>query len=820
MKHLLKKYKYNKMKVFYNLTFLLIFVVSTLTVSAQVPRTISYQGVLTDPQGNLIADGNRTITLRLYESLASTTPLYTEIHNAVVVKGIFNAIIGSQSPLPTDLSFDRAYFLGVTIDVGSELLPRTPLTAVPYALMAHRATIADGLSNNATGIVTSVNNQEGDLLIEAGSGANITSNNGTITISATGTGGTGIQGVQNQDGTITIANPTGPNATISLADNAVKSNHIQNGTILLEDIASGVIPHPSNFIINGAPAGGDLTGTFPNPLIGSGKVTSGHILDGTIQATDIANGVIPNTSNFIQNGSNAGGDLTATYPNPTIGTGKVSTTHILDGTIQATDIANGVIPSTANFIQNGSNAGGDLTGTYPNPFIGFDRVTTLHIQDGTISREDHSTIGVPLNSVLKLVGTQFGATWEYVPAKIINAGAGINIVGNSFNDDITISATNSGGTVISTGTNDPNFLTKWTAPNTITKSTIYELDGNVGIGVAPATAKLDVNGNAKFKSTVANTPALLATHTGSGLTQGTAIQGVSENIGVHGRVTTAQLSTPTGIGVRGDTDAGSGVSGFAGLGDGVIGTSQRGSGVVGITSSFDQSQAAVRALNNSEDGYGVHSTADGINSVSVFGFNKRGKAIYGSVTTGEAIYGDNEDSNTTGFAGYFRGRVQMTKDLTVLGNVIKGSSTFKIDHPLDPANKYLSHSVVESPDMMNMYNGTIVLDGSGEAVVKLPSYFDALNTDFRYSLTPIGAFAPVYIKEEVKNNAFKIAGGTPGLKISWQVTGIRKDKFAEKYRIIAEQEKSAEEKGKYMHPEVFGKSIEQGVHYKSSPSHD
>lgn len=806
------------MKALYKITLLFFLSVMSIHVNAQVPRTISYQGVLTDPQGTLIPDGNRTIILKLYESLSSATPIYTEVHNSVIVKGIFNAIIGSQTPLPMDLSFDRAYFLGVTIDLGSELSPRTPLTAVPYALMAQRAVIADGLSDGASGVVTSVNSQQGDLNIVAGSGANITSNNGVITISATGTGGTGIQGVQNQDGTILIENPTGPNATISLGENAVKTNHIQNGTIQLEDIASGVIPHPSNFLINGAGAGGDLMGTYPNPLIGTSKVTSTHILDGTIQAVDIANGVIPNTSNFIQNGSNAGGDLTATYPNPLIGNSRVTSSHILDGTIQAIDLANGVIPNSSNFIQNGSNAGGDLTGTYPNPFIGFDRVTTLHIQDGTIRREDLSTTGVPLNSVLKLIGTQFGNTWEYVPAKVINAGPGINIVGNTFNDDITISATNSGGTVLSTGSHDPNFLTKWTSPNTITKSTIYELDSNVGIGIAPATAKLDVNGNAKVRSGVTNIPALLATHTGTGLTQGTAIQALSENLGVHGRVINTQLSIASGIGVRGDTDAGSGVSGFAGLGDGVVGMSQRGSGVVGITSSIDQSQAAVRAVNNVDDGYGVHSTSDGLNSVSVYGSNKKGKAVYGRVSSGEAIYGDNEDSNTTGYAGYFRGRVQMTKDLTVSGNIAKGSSTFKIDHPLDPTNKYLNHSVVESPDMMNMYNGTIILDASGEAVVKLPTYFDALNTDFRYSLTSIGSFVPVYIKEEVNNNTFVIAGGKAGVKISWQVTGIRKDKFAEKYRIIVEQEKSIEDKGKYMHPEVFGLNADQGIQYKSAPN--
>jgi hypothetical protein len=95
----------------------------------------------------------------------------------------------------------------------------------------------------------------------------------------------------------------------------------------------------------------------------------------------------------------------------------------------------------------------------------------------------------------------------------------------------------------------------------------------------------------------------------------------------------------------------------------------------------------------------------------------------------------------------------------VIGNLSKGGGSFKIDHPLDPANKYLYHSFVESPDMMNVYNGNVVLDANGEAVVVLPDWFEALNRDFRYQLTCIGGFAPVYIAEEIANNQFKIAGG-------------------------------------------------------------
>jgi len=82
----------------------------------------------------------------------------------------------------------------------------------------------------------------------------------------------------------------------------------------------------------------------------------------------------------------------------------------------------------------------------------------------------------------------------------------------------------------------------------------------------------------------------------------------------------------------------------------------------------------------------------------------------------------------------------------------KGSGSFKIDHPLDPAKKYLSHSFVESPDMMNVYNGNVTTDRHGFAIVTLPSYFEALNRDFRYQLTVIGQFAQAIVAEEISHN--------------------------------------------------------------------
>jgi hypothetical protein len=141
------------------------------------------------------------------------------------------------------------------------------------------------------------------------------------------------------------------------------------------------------------------------------------------------------------------------------------------------------------------------------------------------------------------------------------------------------------------------------------------------------------------------------------------------------------------------------------------------------------------------------------------------------------------------------GRLTVVGNLHVTGTLSKGAGTFRIDHPLDPENKYLSHSFVESPDMKNVYDGVVTLDADGTAVVRLPEWFEALNQDFRYQLTCLHAFAPVYVAKEIAANQFTIAGGTAGVKVSWQVTGIRHDAFAIAHPIQVEEEKPLAERG-------------------------
>jgi hypothetical protein len=148
--------------------------------------------------------------------------------------------------------------------------------------------------------------------------------------------------------------------------------------------------------------------------------------------------------------------------------------------------------------------------------------------------------------------------------------------------------------------------------------------------------------------------------------------------------------------------------------------------------------------------------------------------------------------------------VRIPGDLIVTGSVSKGGGSFKIDHPLDPANKTLSHSFVESPDMMNVYNGVVRVNRLGHAVVTLPTYFEALNRDFRYQLTAVGAPAPnLHVWRKVAGNTFEIAGGKPGMEVSWQVTGVRQDAYANARRIPTEELKPEAERGTYLHPDLF-----------------
>jgi hypothetical protein len=300
-------------------------------------------------------------------------------------------------------------------------------------------------------------------------------------------------------------------------------------------------------------------------------------------------------------------------------------------------------------------------------------------------------------------------------------------------------------------------------------------DGNVGIGTTSPGAKLEVNASATgvqtviVRSTGASSNGIYAEATGGG---GSA--GYFNGTGTSNAI--AAYAT-NGLGIYGQSTSNIGVYGVSAAANGVYGVSTSNHGV-----------------------YGKTMAASGVGGV--LGVSANG-AIYGmlGVNNQYSLYGNG--------------------DIFITGNLAKGSGTFKIDHPQDPANKYLIHSFVESPDMMNVYNGNIVTDANGNATVQLPDYFLSLNKEFRYQLTAIGTFAQAIVAEEVNaTNQFKIKTDKPNVKISWQVTGIRKDPFANTHRIKDVVEKTGTEKGKYIHPELYNQPIEKGVFYINTKTTD
>ncbi len=182
----------------------------------------------------------------------------------------------------------------------------------------------------------------------------------------------------------------------------------------------------------------------------------------------------------------------------------------------------------------------------------------------------------------------------------------------------------------------------------------------------------------------------------------------------------------------------------------------------------------------------------------------RSLVVYG---TAAGVYGQ----SASGMGGYFEGNV------TVTGTLSAAAKNFKIDHPLEPADKYLVHTSVESPDMMNIYNGNVVTDDDGLAEVQLPDWFEALNTDFRYQLTVIGRFAQAIVEREIESNRFTIRTNLGNVKVSWQVTGIRHDAYANAHRAPVEEDKPAAERGFYLHPDLFGQPEEKSIEWARYP---
>jgi trimeric autotransporter adhesin len=117
----------------------------------------------------------------------------------------------------------------------------------------------------------------------------------------------------------------------------------------------------------------------------------------------------------------------------------------------------------------------------------------------------------------------------------------------------------------------------------------------------------------------------------------------------------------------------------------------------------------------------------------------------------------------------------------------------------------------------HLAHGNVTTNAAGEAIVTLPEWFETLNRDFRYQLTVMGQFAQAIVASKVANHRFSIKSDKPNVEVSWQVTGIRQDAWANAHRIPVEEQKSAKERGSYLNPELFGAPEEKGVLWARDP---
>jgi len=93
--------------------------------------------------------------------------------------------------------------------------------------------------------------------------------------------------------------------------------------------------------------------------------------------------------------------------------------------------------------------------------------------------------------------------------------------------------------------------------------------------------------------------------------------------------------------------------------------------------------------------------------------------------------------------------------------------------------------------MRNMYYGQADII-NGKAIIVLPDWWEALNgtdkEEYNYQFTPIGEFANIFVSKEISNGEFEISADKD-IKVSWQISAIRHDKFAEANRVIVEVDK-------------------------------
>ena len=534
-------------------------VISASTLLAQAPRTFSYQGSLLDAAKKPVS-GVHHLTLKLYDAPVEGNLLHAENFISQIENGIFSVMLGSETTLESAVTFDKPYWLGVSIDDNSELLPRTALTSIPHAI---HADAASSLAKGAKGAVTSLNGKSGDLKIKGGAGTDVHTEGNTITITAvpiTSTGdiktqtttvnaiiGTANQVLANgtsgsqQSGNLTLTTPQNINTGASPTFNGMTLSSF--GTAgLIHNNGSGALS--SSLLVNNDVSSSaniaysklNLTGSIVNADIATGAniaasklnltnaISSGDIVAGTIVNSDISA-----TANIASSKLNLANAITS---------GDIVAGTIINTDVNASaNIAYSKLNLSGSIVNADIAAGASIVGSKLNL---TNAINSGDIAAGTIVNSDVSSAANIAYSKLNLTGNIINAD---IAGGAAIAYAKLNLTGSVNNADIATGANvvysklNLTGSIvnadIATGANIASNklnLTNAISSGDIVAGTIVNSDVNGAANIA--YSKLNLTGsivNTDIAGSAAIADTKLATISAAGKVANSATTATSSN---------------------------------------------------------------------------------------------------------------------------------------------------------------------------------------------------------------------------------------------------------------------------------------------------